>query len=83
MTNSKEKFSVYKVITEREYYEEGELAEDEIELVGTSETFDDAINILEEIEEEGYEGVIKDNETDEFITGQEISGWYMAQEFMD
>ena len=83
MTNSKEKFSVYQVITEREYYEEGELTEDEIELVGTSETFDDAINILEEIEEEGYEGVIKDNETDEFITGQEISGWYMAQEFMD
>ena len=72
------RYCIYEIITDREYAED-DLNEDEIKIRGVSENMRGAVDILQEITEEGKEGVIRDNEINEFIPIADIEQWLEFQ----
>lgn len=78
--DSKKLYSVYKVTTDREFVDD-DLKENELSLKLETDSFEEALDKLEDLELEGYFGVIKDNEVDEFITEQEIDSWKLAKQY--
>lgn len=79
---TKKHFSVYKVITDREYTD-NDLKDDELAFKLETDSFEEALDALEDLETEGFEGVIKDNEVDGFITEQEIDNYKMSKQFYE
>lgn len=79
---TKKHFSVYEVIAERDYTED-DLKDDELSLKLETDSFDEALDKLEDLQLAGYDGIIKDNEVDGFITEQEIDNFKMSKRFYD
>lgn len=73
-------YTVYKIIAERDFTLD-DLKENELEVYGSSENIDGAIDLLNQLfTEENEDGVILDNETDEFIEQQEIDNYILHQD---
>lgn len=73
-------YTVYKIITERDFTLD-DLKENELEVYGSSEDIGGAIDLLSQLfTEENKDGVILDNETDEFIEQQDIDNYILHQD---